>query len=150
MQHPMCRATIRDGSLTLNSWAPDLFRSVDAPQGTVLADLTALSPGELLVEWVGGGEAADAVLAWARLVGYTRVWLPDDVVDFEDTLVALAEAEVECPTCGMCWANSSPDFWATVRRSGYFPPTCPACNGSLPEWGFAEPAVRSVEDTSTQ
>jgi hypothetical protein len=134
MQEPMCRVTIRDDVLTLNRWRPGLLDVVEPPPGVALADVTLLSPGELLVEWVAGGSAPEALLAWAELVGYSRVWLPDQVVDFPDSLVPVGEAEVECPTCGITWTDCSPDFWAGVRRYRYFPGSCLACNGSLPEW----------------
>jgi hypothetical protein len=146
MKHPMCRATIRDDVLTLNRWRPGLLERVEVPDGVVLADLTVLNGDELLVEWVGGGAAAGVVLEWAVVVGYRRVWLPEQVVDVGDSLVPETEAEVTCPTCGVTWSDGSPDFWAGVRRYGYFPGVCMACNGSLPEWRLA---VRSASEDAT-
>ncbi len=161
--HPMCRATIAGGTLTLNVWDPTLITSGAAAQplynlareGVVLADLTVIeSDGEreLIVHFLPAGsgtrEAEDLLLRWARQTGYRRVWLPDRIVDLDNTLLEVVEAEVKCPTCRLTWRDDSLDFWVMVRQWGYFPGTCPACNGSLPEWSFgsgSEPAAKEAE-----
>lgn len=122
-----------------------LSRCFVAGEGAAIADLTRLGPGEILVEWING-EDADALLEWAQLVGHTRVWLPDRLVDLELTLVPEGRAEVECPTCGAHWSEGEPRFWANVRRWGYFPSFCLGCGGSLPEWSVT---VRSMVDDPT-
>lgn len=143
---PMCRATIRDGVLTLNRWRPILHGCFEPAAGVAIADLTVLSPRELLVEWIVAGDDEEILLEWAQLVGYTRVWLPARLVELEASLVPDGAAEVECPTCGTVWSQGSPDFWANLRRLGYFPGSCLACGGSLPEW---RATVRCVPDDST-
>ena len=153
MRHPdlpWARAVVRDGRITLHEWRPGLMtggpqRTVLAglaSRGVVLADLRCdmYEDGslELRVEWIPAGvdpgAAAAAVVAWAEQVGYRRVWLPDRVVDLSDALFTGGRAEVTCPTCGLRWDDESPEFWAMVRGHGHFPDSCPACNGSLPEW----------------
>jgi hypothetical protein len=146
---PWCRATIRDGSVTLNPWTPQLIRSGPVSMalerlhetGTALADLYAQGdPGdeELLVRYVGRtgtGASDEALLGWAGTVGYRRVWLPGRVEDLD---VAAADAgglaETACRTCGLAWRDDTPEFWASVRQSGAFPGFCLACGSSLPEW----------------
>jgi hypothetical protein len=80
-----------------------------------------------------GREAEEAILRWAPTVGYTRVWLPSRVVDFEAP-APIGRAIVDCPSCGAQWEDGSTSFWARVRANGWFPARCPACGGSLPEW----------------
>jgi hypothetical protein len=143
IEPPSCRATIRDGLLILNSWTPGLrggrgpelsgFRTITA----ALADLR-MHDDELIVTpvprtaWTE--DAEETVLAWASLVGYRRVWLPGRVVDLADALAPCATAASDCPTCGAHWEDGALSFWETVRGDGWFPGTCLACGGSLPEW----------------
>ncbi len=144
--HPTCRATIRDGHVTLNAWTPGLrgrgpepsgFRSITA----ALCDLEMLGDGELLVRpvpripWTSAAEGA--LLEWAALAGYRRVWLPGRLVQFDDAAPPIAHAAVDCPTCGAHWEDAELSFWENVRRCGWFPGTCLACGGSLPEWSVA-------------
>src|SRR4051812_4399302 len=90
---PFARATLTRRQITLNPWRPGL---IDGGPGAaslrrphrgkrVLADLTRLDDGELLVTFVprdGATEAArGALLDWAACVGWQRVWLDDRVVD---------------------------------------------------------------------
>ena len=141
MQTPTCRATIRDGIVTLNAWSSGLlgegpeaagFRTLTA----ALADLV-LEDGEIIVTPVPrspwGEDAEDAILRWAPSAGYTRVWLPGRVVGFEAP-APLGRAIVDCPGCGARWEDGSTQFWERVRANGWFPARCPACGGSLPEW----------------
>jgi hypothetical protein len=144
--HPTCRATIRDGRVTLNAWTPGLrgrgpepsgFRSITA----ALCDLQMLDDGELMVlpvrriPW--SRPAEETLLAWAAIAGYRRVWLPDRVVEFDDAPAPIGHATVDCPTCGARWEDAELSFWENVRRHGWFPGTCLACGGSLPEWSVA-------------
>jgi hypothetical protein len=146
---PWCRATIRDGALTLNPWTPQLVRTGPAAmalealrdRGTALADLYAEGdPGdeELFVRYVARTrtqEADEALLAWAQVVGYRRVWLPGRVVDLDRVDEAVGgPAETTCGTCGLAWRDDTPEFWTQVRRVGAFPGFCLACGASLPEW----------------
>jgi hypothetical protein len=146
---PWCRATIAGDALTLNPWTPQLIRGGPAAMslerlhatGVALADLYAEGePGdeELFVRYVGRSPrtaATDAaLLAWARTVGYRRVWLPGRVVDLDVADAPVGPAETACPTCGLEWRDDTPEFWHGVRRAGAFPGYCLACGGSLPEW----------------
>jgi hypothetical protein len=139
---PTCRATIRDGQLTLNPWSPTLLGDGPEPSAfqtitAALADVTMLDDDELIVvpvprtPWTSSAE--EVVLRWAPAVGWRRVWLPGRVVTF-DQPAPLGRALVDCPGCGARWEDESPRFWERVRSRGWFPPRCLACSGSLPEW----------------
>ncbi|WP_354699016.1 hypothetical protein DSM112329_04717 [Paraconexibacter sp. AEG42_29] len=145
---PICRATIRGDRITLNGWDRSLAGRGPSRDGlrhvrAALADLyrSGQEDDELIVTPVGGtrwSDDAEAVLiAWATRVGFTRVWLPARVVDLAGELAACGHAQVTCPTCGARWRDESVDFWAGVRRHGWFPGRCLACGGSLPEWDVA-------------
>ena len=141
MDSPTCRATIRDGLVTLNPWSPSLLGEGPGATGfrtltSALADLV-IDDDEVIVTPVPrapwDAEAEEALLRWAPTVGYTRVWLPGRVVDFSEP-APLGRAIVDCPSCGAQWEDGSAHFWARVRANGWFPARCPACGGSLPEW----------------
>jgi hypothetical protein len=153
---PACRAAVRGGVVTLNRWTPALaargpmragLRSVDA----ALADLVQ-EGDELIVVPVRDvpwdAEAERTLLAWARLVGYRRVWVPGGVALYAQVLAPLGRAGVTCPTCGARWEDEDLTFWEGVRRLGWFPGACMACGGSLPEWRLGEEDVRAPLDGS--
>jgi len=146
------RATIADGEITLN---PPLSGTITGGpasmtfarlQGVAIVDLRfAGADGDEVVATVPPNaprlpRAARRVLAaWAALVGYRRLWLPDSVVALEPP-PPVGTASVRCPTCTSVWADDSARFWTVVRESGHFPGFCPACGGSLPEWRLARVA----------
>jgi hypothetical protein len=140
---PTCRATIRDGRVTLNRWRPGLAGAGPEPAAlrtvtAALADLRMSPDRELIVTPVARApwtEAAeDAILRWAPTAGHRRVWLPNRVVDLDEALAAIGTAAVDCPTCSAHWEDGAVAFWGRVREDGWFPGTCLACGGSLPEW----------------
>ena len=92
----------------------------------MLADLTRLDDGELLVTFVPRDGANDrarhALLDWAARVGWQRVWLDDRVVDLGEQPAVTGRARVRCPTCGTRWEDERPEFWDHVRGDGWFPP----------------------------
>ena len=146
--HPTCRATIRDGAVTLNPWRPGMGPCGPLKAGyawvtAALADLHR-HDDELTVVPVRGTPWADdadtALLAWAARAGYRRVWLPDRVVEVR-ALAQTGWAAATCPTCGARWEDGGPYFWETVRHDGWFPASCLACGGSLPEWELEESAA---------
>ena len=158
---PWCRATIAGGTVTLNPWTPQLIRGGPAAMtlerledhGVVLVDLLSDGePGEeeLTVKYVSrsprSADAEEVLIAWARTVGYVRIWLPDRIVDLDPADVPLGVAEITCPTCKLDWRDDTAEFWMRVRGAGAFPGFCLACGGSLPEWHVAhEPAVSERE-----
>ena len=117
----------------------------------MLADLTRLDDGELLVTFVPRDGANDwarhALLEWAARVGWRRVWLDDRVVDLGEQPAVIGRARVRCPTCGMRWEDERPEFWDHVRGDGWFPPSCLACGGSLPEWEIDDAAAHERAPT---
>lgn len=146
-QLPFARATITPDRLTLNAWNPGLIglgprnRLLDGlDDRLVLADLTIerrQDANELVVEVITGdlaGGAGARLASWACDAGYRRLWLPQQVICLEAERQPLGPSETECPTCGVIWTDESPGFLVQVRQSGFFPPACLACGGSLPEW----------------
>ncbi len=144
---PNCRVAIRDGDVTLNRWTPGLCRGGPERAGlrtvtAALADVHLLEDGELIVTpvphapWTAAAE--EALLAWAATAGHPRGWLPDRVVGLQDALASLGPAAVDCPTGGAHWEDGTVAFWERVRAEGWFPGTCLACGGSLPEWTAQE------------
>jgi hypothetical protein len=148
---PTWRATIRRGGLTLTGWAPFLIS--EGPLATLLpareragvtiADLTiyGADDDEVSVRYLAlgtGREVADAKLTkWAQTVGYSRLWLPNRLVDLQPTAL-IGEASVRCPTCRSQWRDSTPNFWSIVRDAGSFPKWCPMCGCELPQWTVGE------------
>ncbi len=146
---PDFRATIRDGLVTIVNWAPWLLNGGGpslglvrdrAKDGVTLADLwlNGDDTAEIIVEYlaVADRRRADRLLTrWAESVGYDRLWLPDRLVSFPSGR-PLGSARVVCPTCGVTWEDSTPDFWSNVRKSGRFPPLCSICNSDLPQWDW--------------
>jgi hypothetical protein len=148
---PFARATINRHAVTLNRWNPTLIgigprnRLLDdLDEGIVIADLTIErreDANELIVAPIAGRlveEPLDRLVRWAGDAGYLRIWLSDRVVDLGPADAPLGPATTSCPTCGTTWSDRSPEFLVGVRRSGFFPPVCLACGGSLPEWAVEE------------
>lgn len=112
--------------------------------GTLICDLE-LSPDpagerELTVfPPIGGdldGIAIEALIEWASMVGCRRIWLPDRLVEIDDTLVpGMDEIEVEpCPTCGVSPnLDDVADIIASRRRRGHSSDICPVCMSYRPE-----------------
>ncbi len=151
---PTCRATIRGATVTLNGWNPALaaFGPLKAGFGHVDAAVADLhrEGAELVVVPVRGlpwhARAERGLVAWAEVTGYRRVWLPDRIVDLADAVAAVGRARVTCPTCGARWEDGTVEFWEGVRVHGWFPGSCLACGGSLPEWTVRRAADRRGAD----
>ncbi len=146
---PEYRATITRNRLVVVGWGPWLWASGPPPElrgrlagdGVALADLTVIRDPrglahELVVEMLcgDGPESRAALVRWAPTVGYHRVWLPDEVVDFGDKALVGGTARTRCRNCRERFAADDPDFWVTVRGMGAFPVACPLCGGDLPQW----------------
>ena len=112
-----------------------------------LVDLFVVDETELIVEPVAQSRfdesAAETITSWATRVGYTRVWLPDEVVELGGEPAGGA-AKVLCRSCGARWEDESHRFWLQVREQGHFPGFCPACGNSLPEWEVMEPGTQEA------
>ena len=157
-QRPFARACIRTGRVTLNPWNPRMIRGGPMAMHmrrvrAALVDLFQVDEDELIVEPVArsrfSSEDAGVIVAWARRVGYRRVWLPDEVIELEGEPAGGA-AKVLCRSCGARWEDESHNFWLRVREQGHFPGYCPACGGSLPEWELSEPAGDRREPQSAE
>lgn len=145
------RAIIRNGRLTLTHRPMFLqarrtltyARALEAA-GTVICDLEierGATGSDLIVRFVPEGsendDATETLLAWAELAGFGRVWLPDRLIELNDTLVPdprTLEA-IACPTCGIEDSDFlTADALAMLRRRGHLPRLCPVCGEHKPEW----------------
>ncbi len=146
---PTFRATIRKGRVMLTAWANWLAAGgmwngmLDARSraAVAIADITVVGEddSEVMVRFLNDGRAHDEAVAalcdWAQCVGYRRIWIDDRVeVILDDEPAIIAKAEVRCPTCGSRWRDSTPEFWALVRKMGAFPKWCVICGWELPQW----------------
>src|SRR4051794_7360225 len=120
---PRFRATIASGRLFLAQWHAGLIPGC-GPQasrlrqrnkaGVAIADLSVIRNGPCQVEIIVstlGGELTPAarlvLLTWATDTGYTRVWLPDSIVDLHDRDAACPRAHATCPSCRSRWEDDS-------------------------------------------
>ena len=109
---------------------------------------------EALTHFLAGDRPAarSAIEAWARDVGYRRLWFPDAVVELPGP--GEGQAETRCRSCGVRLCDAGADFWQRVRRAGRFPAACPLCGADLPQWrvrqGHAPGDDRSARPAATQ
>lgn len=116
--------------------------------GTAVADLERPAEDELIVGFLpGSADDADIrgrIAAWAELVGFHRLWFPDEIVSLDPPARELGSAHVECLGCGAAFRDGSADFWALVRRYKLFPSFCLVCGLQLPQWNHHQPTVLSA------
>jgi len=143
---PDFRVTIRHDELVLVAWAPRLISA--GPAATIfatrgrsrvaIADLTVLHQDGLATEvtatFLSGDSPRfrDALRRWAGDVGYSRLWLSDQVLALDG--LTGGTAQTTCRTCGARWSDGTPQFWLHVRRAGRFPATCPLCGAHVAQW----------------
>ena len=143
---PTCRATIRDGLVTLNRWTPGAVRPRSRAGGLPHDHRRARRPP-------GRGRRADRHARPAHAVGRRRRGRDPALGADRRLPPRLAPAprrrrstrwrrsaspRVDCPACGARWEDGSDSFWERVRADGWFPGRCPACGGSLPEWSVTD------------
>ena len=84
------------------------------------------------------------LLRWAGLVGYSRVWLPDRLVEPPERPPVNSTATVGCTACGHRWHGRGRRFWQMVWSERIFPNVCPLCGVTLAQWSVQTPRrVRS-------
>ena len=143
---PDFRVTIRRGAVLATDWTPYLARGgpmgmllhARGRAGVAIADVTVLFEDELAAEAIvafltgDGPRAREAITAWARDVGYRRLWLPGEVVELPGP--AEGVADTRCSGCAARFTDGDAGFWATVHACGRFPALCPLCGADLPQW----------------
>lgn len=155
------RATIFDDELRLVDWVPwlagrgpsrQLLADQAARRSLTILDLEVVRERDIAVELVALPLAGDverarpALEAWAALVGYRRLWLPDVLVPLEP--MCGGEIATTCTSCGAGFCEDDGHFWQTTRMNGRFPVHCPLCGGDLPQWRAT--GVRSLVAAPTQ
>ncbi|MGC9221557.1 MAG: hypothetical protein ACP5H2_09450 [Solirubrobacteraceae bacterium] len=68
----------------------------------------------------------DSIPAWAKAIGFSRVWHGTEVVALAPWEPS-GEWHVECSRCGNTWFDKSQWFWVNVRATGRLPTICPIC-----------------------
>jgi hypothetical protein len=141
------RATLSHDRIAVVDWVPwiagpgpsrRLLADHAARSGCCFADLEVVRlrdvASELVVVPLAGSLAAarPRLIAWAALVGYSRLWLPGELVPLDPACGG--EVAVRCPSCAAVHVEDSGHFWQTTRMNGRFPVQCPLCGGSLPQW----------------
>jgi hypothetical protein len=143
---PDYRLTVRRGRVRAIDWSPwlaaggplTMLLAARGQAGVAIADLTVVRAGGVAAEAIVRFLAGDApgarteIAAWARDVGYRRLWLPGELVELPGP--AEGRAETTCSGCAARFADDAPGFWAGVRAAGRFPAMCPLCGGDLPQW----------------
>ena len=162
---PDFRVTVQSaGAVRLVHWGPWLQST--RPAYTLLAarerarvaiaDLQVLRDGEGLASEVivqfhaGGGEAhRGALSAWARGVGYQRVWFEGEVVELLPAPGGMVRTR--CTGCGQRFIDGrSSWFWNNVRRSGTFPVACSLCGSHMPQWTPVERTEAATSDAQVR
>lgn len=115
---------------------PSIDRVLDA--GVVLAELTSFSDVEAGVAFAPrarvDADVQGRIASWAELVGYRRIWFPETVRELDPAARAIGPAEVDCLGCGVTLHGSGYEFWLATRERKTFPPLCPVCGFTLPQW----------------
>jgi len=151
LEIPDFRVAVRRGVVRLVEWQPWLAGAgplatlihARGRAGVALADVHVLRDDELAVEAIVRFLAGDrpparaALVAWARDVGYRRLWLPGDMVELPAPVEG--RAATRCTGCGLRLVDGQRQFWAQVRRMGHFPGACPLCGSDLPQWRVRRP-----------
>jgi hypothetical protein len=147
---PDYRTTLSRDRLSLIPWSPWMLGSAGPAnrllcQGrtALLADLTVvrdddLRPREVIISELAkdsGLRLRSAIVDWASLLGYERVWFSDDVIKLDPAAAVAGElVGTTCATCASEWSDGSPEFWISAQRSGVFPLFCPICGHPVPQW----------------
>jgi hypothetical protein len=156
-ESPDFRLTVRRRTVLAIDWNPWLVDGGPMTTmlvqrgraGVAIADVIVVHEDEVATEAIVrplAGDGRDAIVAWARDVGYRRLWLPGEVVELPGPSEQLAETR--CNGCAVRLSDDGPQFWEHVRAVGRFPAACPLCGADLPQWrvrqtslGEADPGV---------
>ena len=143
---PDFRLTVCRGTVLAIDWYPWLTTAgplmtllhARGRAGVAVADVTVVREDEVAAEAIvdvltgDGPRARETIAAWARDVGYRRLWFPDAPVELPGPFEG--DAETRCNGCGVRMRDNGREFWAHVRELGRFPAACPLCGADMPQW----------------
>lgn len=146
------RAVYRHRLLSVRQYEPWPFDDTDyasaqraLTKDSEIADLAvsgAPDAEELTVTFLArSGEPArarSALIEWANLVGFSRVWLPGEVITTTSRPSDHDRAVAQCRVCGTTVTGSGEYFWNAVRARRNFPEDCGLCLGPLLGWRVPE------------
>ncbi|WP_372791785.1 hypothetical protein [Paraconexibacter sp.] len=91
---------------------------------------------DLIVEvrCLGTQEGLDAIVEWADLVGYQRVWLSDGIVTLDPDPAPSGQMHTRCTGCRGRLVESADELTSFARTYGFFPLVCPICGCDMPQW----------------
>ncbi len=158
---PNFRGVFHDGVLTLIrylDWMPKAWgfaRPLIRDNGrAILADFEIVRGDdglELIVTeltWHDHREFREAVLRFARSLGYQRVWMPAEVIDldrFDDPVDVIASTT--CPACHTVFEEDAPEFILNARAQGIWPLMCPLDGHPVPQWTVTDRRDQVEVDT---
>jgi hypothetical protein len=157
--YPDFRLTVRRGTVLAIDWRPWLTTGgpmmtmlrARGRAGVAIADVIVLRENdvatEAVVHFLAGDSAAarETIVAWARDVGYRRVWLHDEPVELPGP--AEHDADTRCNGCAIRLYDGGPAFWEHVRELGRFPGTCALCGSDLPQWRIRHRPLAATDPT---
>ena len=155
-QRPFARACIRGGRVTLNPWNPRMIRGGPMAMHmrrvrAALVDLFVVEETELIAEPVSRSrfepEHIEALVAWARSVGYSRIWLPDEVLDLRGE-PAGGTARVLCRSCGVRWEDESTASGCRCGSRATSPATAPPAAARCPSGRYPNPTQATASPSA--
>ncbi len=108
---------------------------------------------DLIVEVVclGSQEGLDAIVEWAELAGYKRVWLPGKLVELDPDPAPQGQLHTRCTGCRGRLVEAAESLTSFSRVYGFFPLVCPLCGCDMPQWtpvpDRTAPARRAARQT---
>lgn len=153
---PQFRAVVLSDRLQVNPWHPAIA-SISSEEGCQLraagiavADLWVEETArqrELVIAWLvrppEGTPHPNALLEWARCVGYRRMWFPEGAPLELDRADGPLEPRVRCEWCNWEPGELEMSVWLRIQACGTLPSKCNRCGSEMPQWLMTAGVSRS-------